>query len=545
MSFQIAMRPFPLCYTIRSTFFFFELAVCLAQSQIGQTQEQVSGTEDRQHVISGTVVNSVTGMPIARALVELNAQTRRHNLTEANGAFRFEGVSEGPARLEAERPGFLQPADLAPEMRTSTVSVQVAADVDGLVLKLVPQAEIAGYVQSVQGVPIENFPIDIYRRNIVDGRVQWQNAVSLVSGDDGYFRAFGLSPESVVVSAGPERWRLRPPGTKHLGYPALFYPNARGLTSAEVISLVPGQRVEADFSLSQEPLFEISGNISGVPEAIDAKVELTDSSGEVFSLVRSHPERHDFMGYAPEGRYMLRAAAEIEGQLWQATVPLSLSADAIGLSVVLVRRSPILVKVHNETDAGQDRKSILPSVTVSLVSAAPSLTPRRFGTSQKKDGDGKILEINSVESGSYAVEFRPYGGYVKSATSGSTDLLHDELLIPDDGRVAPLEIVLDNDGGEVSGSVKFPEHHSSAVVLLVPDGGPSREIQSLILDSTNQFQFEQVRPGNYILLGFAHSEDLEYRNPDVLGAYLSSGVRLTVAPRQSIAASPELIVLGK
>ena len=514
-------------------------------AQIGQVPEQVSGTDAPRHEISGVVINSVTGMPIARALVELEAQIVRHNLTDVSGAFRFEGVPEGLAKLEAERPGFLQPSEVAPELRTSTLSVQVTADVDGVVLKLVPQSEIAGYVRSIQGAPIEDFPVNVYRREFVDGRVQWHNLASLNTGNDGYFRVFGMPPESVVISAGPERWRPRPPGARHLGYPYVFYPNARGLATASVISVSTGQQVQADFSLSQEPLFEISGEIAGVPGTIDTKVELSNSSGELLPLVQLHPELHNFSGYVAEGSYTLRASAEVEGQSWQATVPLSVSSNTVGIRVALGHHPPISVKVRNDSVVGQSRKSNRPSASVTLASVTPSLKPLQFVARQIANGDQPAMEIVGAEPGSYSVEINSYGAYVKSATSGSTDLLHDDLLVPEDGVVAPLEIVLGNDGGEIAGSLKLPEQVSSATVLLVPETGSPTEIKTRVIESTGQFQFEQVRPGNYVLLAFDHFEDLEYRNPDVLDNYLSSGTRVSVPPGQSITASPELILMGK
>jgi len=530
--------------TIRSIFLFCVITVSFVHAQIEQLQKQLSGTDTPRHAVSGTVINSVTGMPIARALVGLSSEILRHTMTDANGAFRFESVPEGLAKLEAERPGFLKSTEVSPELRTSTVSVQVTSDVDGVALKLVPQGEISGYVRSIKGEPIEDFPVRLYRRKIVDGWVQWENLSSLITNDDGYFRVFGMRAESVVVSAGPERWRARTPGAKHLGYPSVFYPNAPGLATAGVISVSPGQQVQADFSLSQGPLFEISGEIAGVPVTVDTKVELSSSSGEGLPLIQPHPERHDFSAYVTEGRYTLRASAEVEGQLWRATVPLSISSNMAGIHVTLGERPPIPVKVRNESDAGQNRKTNPSSASVTLTSRTSSLNPLEV-VARQSARDQSAMEIAGVEPGSYLVEVNSYDSYVKSATSGSTDLLNDDLLVPGDGRVAPVDIVLSNDGGEVGGSVKLPDHDSSASVLLVPETRSSKEIKTVVTQATGQFQFEQVRPGNYILFAFDRVEDLEYRNPDVLSSYLSKGTHVTVAPRQLVTASLNLILVGK
>jgi hypothetical protein len=517
-------------------------AALVAEGPIEQVQSQAPRAG--VHVVSGSVTNSVTGMPIARALVELDARTVRHILTDATGMFRFEGVPEGLARLEAERPGFLQPSDVGTERRRS-LSVQVTADVEGVVLKLVPQGELAGYVRSIQGTPIEDFPVRVYYRNIAEGKVQWQKAASISSGEDGYFRVFGMPAESVVISAGPERWRPRPPGAPHFGYPSVFYSDARGFAVANAITVAPGQQVEADFSLSQEPLFEISGEVAGVPGTIDTKVELSNNSGETLPLVQIHPERHDFSGFVAEGTYALRVSAEVEGQLWQATVPLSITSNTAGIRVVLRRRPPIAVKVRNASDVDHNRKPNWLSAAVTLTSEAPSINPLQFIARQAANGDQASMEIAGAEPGSYSVEINSYGTYVKSAISGSTNLLHEDLLVAEDGSVPAIDIVLSDDGGQVAGTIKSLEHDSSATVLLVPEAGPSKEIRAVVTEATGQFRFEQVRPGSYVVLAFDHVEGLEYRNPDVLSSYLSSGIHVTVPETQAVTASPELILFGR
>ncbi|MBI3476597.1 MAG: carboxypeptidase regulatory-like domain-containing protein [Acidobacteria bacterium] len=527
---------------IRLTLLGCGIAVPLADAQTEQVQNQAPRAG--AHVVSGTVTNSVTGMPIARALVELDAQTVRHILTDASGMFRFESVPEGLAKLEAERPGFLQPSDVGTEMRRS-VSVQVSADVQGIVLKLVPQGVLAGYVRSIQGIPIEAFPVRVYYRSVVDGKTRWQKAASLSSGEDGYFRVFEMPAESVVVSAGPELWRPRPPGAKHLGYPSVFYPNARGRAAASEITVTPGQEVQTDFSLSQEPLFEVSGEVAGLQETIDTKVELSNSSGEALPLVQVHSGRHDFSAYVTEGRYTLRASAEVDGQAWQATVPLTITSNMVGIRVVLGRRPPIAVKVRNESTVNHNQKPNPLTAAVTLTTGAPSLNPLQFVARQLANGDQTSMVVAGVEPGNYSVEISAYGAYVKSAISGSTDLLHDELLVPEDGGVAPVDVVLSDDGGQVTGSVKLPEHDSSATVLLVPEAGSSKEVRTVITEATGQFEFVQVRPGSFILLAFDRVESLEFRNSDVLSRYLSSGVHVSVAERQVVTASPELILFDK
>jgi len=203
------------------------------------------------------------------------------------------------------------------------------------------------------------------------------------------------------------------------------------------------------------------------------------------------------------------------------------------------------VKVRNETDVNHNQRPNRLSAAVTLTAGAPSLNPLQFVARQMTNGDQTSMEIAGAEPGSYSVEISSYGAYVKSAASGSTDLLHDDLLVPEDGGVAPIEVVLSDDGGQVAGSVQLPERDSPATVLLVPEAGLSKEIRTVVTDATGQFEFEQVRPGSFILLAFDRVEGLEFRNMDVLSSYLSRGAHVSVASRQAVAASPELILISK
>jgi hypothetical protein len=510
----------------------------LVTPRIGKAQGDTSGAQARRHTVTGTVINSVTGTPIARALVELDTQNSRHAMTDANGAFRFEGVPEGSATLDAERPGFFETSE------GTRARFQVVTDVEEIILKLVPQAEIEGHVRSIQGTPIGGFPVRFYRRTIADGRVQWDQMGTLSSGErDGRFRMNGVTAGSVIISAGPEPWRTRPPKAKHLGYPSVFYPNGTDLSEATLISVSPGQQIEANFSISREPLFEVSGEITGVPKTVDTKIVLSSDSGEPLPLVQLHPEEHGFSAYVMGGKYTLRASAEVEGQTWQMTEPLNINSDISGIQVALVQRPEILVKVLTDSDTGQDR--IVHGVVVTLRSRISSFNPSKFVAGQGRYGGKAALEIAGVEPGSYSVEINSYGSYVRSATSGSTDLLRNDLLVPEGGRVEPIEIVLSDDGGSLRGTVKMPNRGSPCTVLLVPEHESANEIKAIETDETGHFGFEQVRPGDYALLAFDRVSDFEYRNPNVLGNYLSSGTRVSVLSGQQVSANLELILLGK
>lgn len=519
------------------------IPVSLLHGQTGRTQGNVSATDAPKHVVSGTVVNSVTGTPISRALVELSSDFSRYTMTDGNGDFRFDGVAEGFVKLEAERPGFFKPTD-ENSGRVVSSDFQVERDMNGIVLKLVPSAVVTVHVHSVTGVPIQDYPIRLYERLIVDGAVQWGNETSVVSDVDGYCGLYTIHAGSYVISGGPERWRPRPPGAKHVGYPLVFYPNVHELSAASVLTITVGQKVEVDFSLSRESLFEVSGNVVDVPEAVDTKIELSSSEGDPVPLEQPHPARHDFIGYATAGRYTLRARAEVNAKPMTATLPLTVGANTAGIHVVLRPQVSIPVNVTSDfADTNRDRGSDNSGVSVKLRSTTGFSPIQLLATLEH--GNRNAMEVSGVEPGGYSVEINPFRGYVRTATSGSTDLLQNDLVAPEDGNVEPIEIVLGNDGGEVSGSVKLPDPNVSATVLLVPERRPIKLVKSALTQPGGAFTFEQIAPGDYLLFAFDRIKDLEYKNADVLSSYRSSAAHVYVSSHQHVTTTLDVIRLEK
>src|SRR5271154_5642416 len=56
--------------------------------------------------LSGVVVDSITGVPIRRALVQLRGVQSRMALTDEGGKFRFENLVQGQTVISAVKPGY-------------------------------------------------------------------------------------------------------------------------------------------------------------------------------------------------------------------------------------------------------------------------------------------------------------------------------------------------------------------------------------------------------------------------------------------------------
>ena len=134
---------------------------------------------------------------------------------------------------------------------------------------------------------------------------------------------------------------------------------------------------------------------------------------------------------------------------------------------------------------------------------------------------------------------------MQSVTSGSTDLLRDELVVPAGSQIPAIEVVLRNDGATLRGTVQFDGSPEQGTAILVPDRGSAAQAKVAPASQSGEFTFRQLAPGDYRLLAFDRVSDLEYRDPEVLNSYLSRGVHVSVQANRQSNTSVELIKVQK
>jgi hypothetical protein len=257
------------------------LVLCAVSTALGQISARPS-TPDAKYRLSGTVINSVSGEPIRRALVQVYTGSQPVALTDGGGQFEFEGLPPGTTSINVRKPGFFeeqsQPA--APQVIT------IGPDAKAVSLRLIPESVIYGHVQNANGEPIEHLPLKVVALRIVEGKKRWELAGSVPTDEDGEFRIANLTAGSYYVEAGPS-WRFIDPMPSRghpEGYPAAFYGGGSDLNSATPLDLGPGQQLKADFSLQTAPLFKVSGTISGLAQNQSASLQFEDRMGDRFSF---------------------------------------------------------------------------------------------------------------------------------------------------------------------------------------------------------------------------------------------------------------------
>ena len=202
---------------------------CLAAAQSSSTS--TSGNET--YTITGTVVNSVTGEPIPRALVRTNGMVQRTAFTDSEGHFQIDGLPAMKANVAAQKPGYSLPNDDFHSW------FQVGANTPALVVKLTPQSAIYGRVTDLSGQPIEHMPLHLTARSLREGRKMWEQRAMTESDEDGHFRFPNLTSGTYYVAAGPldsEPHILAAGEKAKTGFPHVYYP---GVTDLDVRAACP------------------------------------------------------------------------------------------------------------------------------------------------------------------------------------------------------------------------------------------------------------------------------------------------------------------
>jgi hypothetical protein len=123
--------------------------------------------------------------------------------------------------------------------------------------------------------------------------------------------------------------------------------------------------------------------------------------------------------------------------------------------------------------------------------------------------DDESLVIENVLPGRYRVIVNTSIGYASSITSGSTDLLHQPLIVGSGASVPPLEVTVRDDGAEIDGTIDSPNvavnrsggnnpyAQQLGFVCLAPMDRMDDRCKITWANNDGAFTFQQLAPGSY------------------------------------------------
>jgi hypothetical protein len=547
------------------------LAITLFSPTIPQLAAQSATPNELPDRIRGIVINSVTHEPISRALV-LSTDNSFATMTDDRGRFQFtftpgepeqapafdtggsqqnigfpRATFNRPAALMARKVGFLSPdnpldiSDINSAQQNFTIS-------------LMPEARIVGHVTLTGS---DKMRVSLYRRNVRERQEHWDLVSNTMTRADGEFRLADLSPGSYKLLT-LEQLDLDPltfdPRGQLFGFPPLYYPSASDFDTAAIIRLAPGETFQPTMSPTKRAYYRV-------------KLELTNPPAEPRIQIYVWPQAHPGPGYAlgynrrdgaiegslPDGTYTLKAISYgppmMAGEL-NFTVG---GAPVSGQALTLVSGTSIPINVreefqHNQTNPAPDFSTTFTGPPAVAPNARrPNylqvmLSPdEQFGLSSQPVSlrpptgpEDESLIIDNVLPGRYRVLVNTSVGYVASVVSGSTDLLHQPLVVGIGGSVPPLEIIMRDDGAEVDGTIDSTNgtaERSTATnrstqplsfVCLAPTDRTDDRCKIAWTNIDGTFTFQQIAPGSYCALAMDRTRPLfESLSDEILTQYES------------------------
>jgi hypothetical protein len=261
--------------------------------------------------------------------------------------------------------------------------------------------------------------------------------------------------------------------------------------------------------------------------------------------------------WIPPGAYTLSALAHPQGSDDSALVLsfarqfLNANSNLYGIHLVLqpTVNIPYVVRglASAEPEQGQS-----PRLSLILVPKGPNILGRSgysnwFNARSVASSASPSAMVGGVEPGTYEVEagFYPIGTYyVESVSWGSTDLLHDPLVLDSAGAVPAIEVFVREGAATLSGTVVSGDQPSPAVVVVfLPDKRIPPEFVSAGSDGT--FMRIGLAPGTYRVVAVAYSAGVDLEDQDVLKTISSKTQEVTLAPGQTASLRLKLTTVGE
>jgi hypothetical protein len=460
--------------------------------------QQASASVAAKARVEGSVINSLNGETVRKAIVVLRAHDRDHGLsyageTDGNGHFSIDDVEPGEYAVTAERPGFFLRPPGSTGAPPPDVKVEKDQSVSDIAIRLTPLGVISGRVLDADGDPVRGATVNALRYAYSAGKKELRNVEEVQSNDQGDFRLFGLRPGTFYLKAS----------LLHRGAPgpqdtSSYYPATVDESHAAPIELRAGAQLRGfDIRLQATGLYSIRFELErDSPESRTAPAAYLVSS-QGFVDIRGQgwsPAGLVFQGVPPGSYEAVVNRTDGEKQSYAIQPVEVVNADVDGGTLTFVPAAEVTGSVRVEGG---------PSSGIEKLSA--NLRPvRQFPSDSNRNapiGRDGSFRIRDVAPGVYEVSINgPTALYLKSVRMGDkqlTDRRVDLAL-----NVAPLLVVLGADVGEVEGSVRNAKGEPvvRARVNAIAYGDHLGRIDLhhfTFTDDKGEFKIKDVAPGEY------------------------------------------------
>src|SRR6266446_8807911 len=540
------------------------------------TSAATPAAEQMSFRISGTVVDGMTGQPLAHTQVSIAAEGIRDSgqftVTEEDGRFVFENLAPGHYPLFARRRGYLQQFYKQHDQFSTAIIVGAELNTENLRFEMRPDASISGQVLAEMNEPVRNAQVMLLRLGLALGRRHNWLYVSAQTDDLGRFHFGHLDPATYFVAVSAQPWyaqrvmHQRVQQTDSSGqttiqeitngepeldvvYPITFFPNAPDIAGAAPITVHSGDAETADLRLQPVPALHMIVRTASAAGASGDSAETENVWAQVTQVVADGIQ----MGVRANNQQIAPGMVEISG-LPPGRFNVRLNSNKGGETssrsqeVQLAGSTEVTLSDANAS-AGVSGVARLENGAALVPSPMIQLRARASGESfmAQADQSGEFsLKDQTVPPGTYDILIQPAGVAVKS-TSATGGKASGRSLEITGGQDVRLKIVLSEGTGRITGfALKDGKPLDSVMIVLVPEVPEHnlvlfRRDQS---DSDGSFRLPAVHPGKYTVVAIEDGWELEWLTPGVLEKYLAGGEVVHVTPNAKIEVKVKVQPLG-
>jgi hypothetical protein len=511
--------------------------------------------------------------------------TNYTSTTDTDGNFVFEDIDPGRFSLSAERTGYVRTmyGSKGPNLPATPLTLSASQKMTGVLIKMTPQALIAGKVTDEDGDPFPGCIVQLYRVTWNQGRKQLQPMSGSSTLPDGTFMIGGLAAGKYYLGATNNQMRItgmrERNGRKEPqeAYVTTYYPNALEAPQAAPIEVTAGIDLRGiEIRMRKARVFRIAGRaVHSSGASTSGAVLMLNSVNDLFSFNRQPSFIRDKEG-AFEFSYVLPGSYFIQPQPGGVR-----SSDGSGPLPMLGR---LAVTVGNE-DIDNLVMTLGPGVEISgqftldgvgplnaearakLASAtngSGSTTPGGAGrqlalqllaaegisfnapNSQNKDDGSFVMKSISPERYRMTPIGLPEGCYVKQIRYGGQDVTRS-LLDLTAGSGGQIEIVLSPNAAQISGTVRNEKGEVAkdiAVTVWQPvDGQPGVQefFRSLRTDQNGSFKVTSLPPGDYRVIAWEQVEPGMANDSDFRSKFESKATAVKLQENSRETVEPKLL----
>jgi hypothetical protein len=156
------------------------------------------------------------------------------------------------------------------------------------------------------------------------------------------------------------------------------------------------------------------------------------------------------------------------------------------------------------------------------------------------------FSVRGVSPGKYSVRASAtFGGYVLSVRSGGLDLMREPLVVPEDGNVSSIEVVVRDDPATLNIKVRTEKPGQQTMILVFPDPVTITEPKIKASSQGGDVSAGPLAPGAYKIFAFDAAQEFDYSSLEELAKYSAQATSVTVGASESASVVVDLIHLGE